>query len=67
MGIPVCYDTGFLGDIGVPSDRAPKGFSARFEVHDDGPGGPRRYMLDTRHNRPRIGRITTAYANATSF
>ena len=33
MNIPARYCTGYLGDIGVPPDRAPMDFSAWFEVY----------------------------------
>ncbi|MCJ2136255.1 transglutaminase family protein, partial [Methylobacterium sp. J-026] len=60
MNIPARYATGYLGDIGVPKDLAPMDFSAWFEVYLDGPGGPRWYTFDARHNCPRIGRIVMA-------
>jgi transglutaminase-like putative cysteine protease len=56
MNIPARYCTGYLGDIGVPPDRAPMDFSAWFEVFLDG----RWLTFDARHNRPRIGRILIA-------
>ncbi len=56
MNIPARYCTGYLGDIGVPSDPAPMDFSAWFEVFLDG----KWYTLDARHNAPRIGRILIA-------
>src|ERR1700743_1616268 len=56
MGIPARYCTGYLGDIGVPSDPAPMAFSAWFEVYMGG----RWWTLDARHNQPRIGRILVA-------
>ena len=56
MNIPARYCTGYLGDIGVPSDPAPMDFSAWFEVYLDG----RWFTFDARHNRPRIGRIVIA-------
>jgi transglutaminase-like putative cysteine protease len=56
MNIPARYCTGYLGDIGVPSDPAPMDFSAWFEVYLDG----RWFTFDARHNRPRIGRIVMA-------
>jgi transglutaminase-like putative cysteine protease len=60
MNIPARYATGYLGDIGVPKDPAPMDFSAWFEVYLDGPGGPRWYTFDARHNTPRIARIVMA-------
>jgi transglutaminase-like putative cysteine protease len=56
MNIPARYCTGYLGDIGVPPDPAPMDFNAWFEVFLGG----RWYVLDARHNRPRIGRIVIA-------
>jgi transglutaminase-like putative cysteine protease len=56
MNIPARYCTGYLGDIGVPPDSAPMDFNAWFEVFLGG----RWYVLDARHNRPRIGRIVIA-------
>ena len=56
MNIPARYCTGYLGDIGVPSDPAPMDFSAWCEVFMGG----RWWTLDARHNRPRIGRIVVA-------
>ena len=56
MNIPARYCTGYLGDIGVPSDPAPMDFSAWFEVYL----GDRWYTFDARHNTPRIGRILMA-------
>jgi transglutaminase-like putative cysteine protease len=53
MNIPARYTTGYLGDIGVPENRAPMDFSAWFEVYLGG----RWYTFDARHNTPRIGRI----------
>ncbi len=57
LGIPARYATGYLGDIGVPSDPAPMDFSAWFEVFLSGQW----YTMDARHNMPRIGRIVMAY------
>jgi len=56
LNIPARYCTGYLGDIGVPSDPAPMDFSAWFEVYL----GDRWYTFDARHNTPRIGRILMA-------
>jgi transglutaminase-like putative cysteine protease len=56
MNIPARYCTGYLGDIGVPSDPAAMDFSAWFEVYLDG----RWFTFDARHNHPRIGRIVIA-------
>jgi transglutaminase-like putative cysteine protease len=53
LNIPARYTTGYLGDIGVPENRAPMDFSAWFEVYLGG----RWYTFDARHNTPRIGRI----------
>ena len=56
MNVPARYCTGYLGDIGVPVDPAPMDFSAWFEVYMGG----KWWVLDARHNEPRIGRITIA-------
>jgi transglutaminase-like putative cysteine protease len=56
MNIPARYCTGYLGDIGVPSEPEPMDFSAWFEVYLGG----RWYSFDARHNAPRIGRIVMA-------
>jgi transglutaminase-like putative cysteine protease len=53
MNIPARYATGYLGDIGVPTDPNPMDFSAWFEVYLGG----RWYTFDARHNRRRTGRI----------
>jgi transglutaminase-like putative cysteine protease len=60
MNIPARYATGYLGDIGVPPVPDPMDFSAWFEVHLQGPEGPRWYTFDARHNTPRIGRVVMA-------
>jgi transglutaminase-like putative cysteine protease len=41
LSMPARYATGYLGDIGVPPDPAPMGFSAWFEIYLNGPEGPR--------------------------
>jgi transglutaminase-like putative cysteine protease len=56
MNIPARYCTGYLGDIGVPSDPAPMDFSAWHEVFLDG----RWFTFDARHNHPCIGRVVIA-------
>jgi len=56
LNIPARYCTGYLGDIGVPSDPAPMDFSAWFDVFLDGAW----HAVDARHNQPRIGRIVMA-------
>ncbi|MGA8655157.1 MAG: transglutaminase family protein, partial [Chthoniobacterales bacterium] len=33
LNIPACYAMGYLGDIGVPADPNPMGFSAWFEAY----------------------------------
>jgi transglutaminase-like putative cysteine protease len=53
LNIPARYCTGYLGDIGVPPDRAPMDFSAWFEAFVGG----RWFTFDARHNTPRIGRV----------
>jgi transglutaminase-like putative cysteine protease len=55
MNIPARYATGYLGDIGVPS-QLPMDFSAWFEVYLD----DRWWTFDARNNRPRIGRVLMA-------
>jgi len=62
LGMPARYATGYLGDIGVPSDPAPMDFSAWFEVYLSGTW----YTFDARHNHPRIGRIVMAYGHDAS-
>jgi transglutaminase-like putative cysteine protease len=53
MNVPARYCTGYLGDIGVPSDPSPMDFSAWFEAYI----GDRWYTFDARHkyatHRPR--------------
>jgi transglutaminase-like putative cysteine protease len=56
MSIPARYVTGYLGDIGVPSDVNPMDFSAWFEAYLGGHW----HTFDARHNTPRIGRILMA-------
>jgi len=56
MNIPARYCTGYLGDIGIPSDQSPMDFSAWFEAYLNG----RWYTFDARHNTRRIGRILIA-------
>jgi transglutaminase-like putative cysteine protease len=53
MNIPARYATGYLGDIGVPSDPNPMDFSAWFEAYLGGQW----HTFDARHNRRRIGRV----------
>ena len=53
MNIPARYATGYLGDIGVPSDPNPMDFSAWFEAYLGGHW----HTFDARHNRRRIGRV----------
>src|SRR6516165_9065223 len=50
---PARYATGYLGDIGVPSDPNPMDFSAWFEAYLGGHW----HTFDARHNRRRIGRV----------
>jgi len=57
MNIPARYCTGYLGDIGVPVDVNPMDFSAWLEVYLGGAW----HVVDARHVRPRIGRITMAH------
>ena len=56
LNIPARYCTGYLGDIGVPSNSSPMDFSAWFEVYLSG----RWNTFDARHNVPRIGRVLIA-------
>ncbi|HWE36419.1 MAG TPA: transglutaminase family protein [Isosphaeraceae bacterium] len=56
LNIPARYVTGYLGDIGIPSQPYPMDFSAWFEVYLDG----RWHTFDARHNTPRIGRVLMA-------
>src|SRR4029077_15049495 len=56
LNIPARYASGYLGDIGVPSNPAPMDFSAWMEVYLDG----KWYTFDPRHNMPRIGRVVIA-------
>jgi transglutaminase-like putative cysteine protease len=56
MNIPARYCTGYLGDIGVPADPNPMDFSAWFDVYLGGAW----HVVDARHLKPRIGRITMA-------
>jgi transglutaminase-like putative cysteine protease len=55
MNIPARYCTSYLGDIGVPPDPAPVDFSAWFEAFIGG----RWFTFDARHNKPRIGRMSS--------
>ena len=55
MNIPARYATGYLGDIGVPSN-PPMDFSAWFEAYLE----DRWWTFDARNNRPRIGRVLMA-------
>lgn len=55
--IPARYCTGYLGDIGVPSDPNPMDFSGWFEAYLDNQW----HAFDARHNERRIGRILIAY------
>jgi len=56
LNIPARYTTGFLGDIGVPPSASAMDFSAWAEAYVDGAW----YVIDARHNRPRIGRVVMA-------
>lgn len=56
LNIPARYCTGYLGDIGVPTDPAPMDVSAWFEVYLGG----KWHSIDARHNVPRIGRVLVA-------
>lgn len=56
LNIPARYCTGYLGDIGVPTQPGPMDFSAWFEVFLGGQW----YSFDARNNVPRIGRVLMA-------
>jgi transglutaminase-like putative cysteine protease len=56
MNIPARYCTGYLGDIGIPSQPYPMDFSAWFEAYLGGQW----YAFDARNNTPRIGRVLMA-------
>ena len=56
LNIPARYTTGFLGDIGVPASASPMDFSAWAEAYVNGAW----YVIDARHNQPRIGRVVMA-------
>jgi transglutaminase-like putative cysteine protease len=56
LNIPARYCSGYLGDIGVPTNPAPMDFSAWFEAFVGG----RWYTFDPRYNVPRIGRVLIA-------
>jgi transglutaminase-like putative cysteine protease len=56
MNMPARYCTGYLGDIGIPSQPYPMDFSAWFEVFLGG----KWHIFDARHNTPRIGRVLMA-------
>jgi transglutaminase-like putative cysteine protease len=55
LDIPARYATGYLSDIGEPTD-APMDFSAFFEAYLDGVW----YPFDARNNKPRVGRVLMA-------
>ncbi len=57
MNIPARYCTGYLGDIGVPSDPAPMDFSGWFEAYLGGAW----HTFDPRHNARRVGRVLIAF------
>ncbi len=57
LNVPARYATGYLGDIGVPSEPTPMDFSAFFEVYLGG----RWHPFDARHNQRRIGRVAIGY------
>lgn len=57
MNIPARYVTGYLGDIGVPSEPYPMDFSAWMEVYLGGNW----YSFDPRNYIPRIGRVVIGY------
>ena len=56
LNLPARYATGYLGDIGVPTDVNPMDFSAWFEVYLEN----RWWTFDARHNKRRIGRVLMA-------
>lgn len=56
LNIPARYATGYLGDIGVPSDPDPMDFSAWMEVFL----GRQWHTFDPRHNARRVGHLVMA-------
>ncbi len=56
LNIPARYATGYLGDIGVPTDVNPMDFSACFQVYLGGQW----HLFDARHNIRRIGWVLMA-------
>ena len=56
LGIPARYATGYLGDIGVPTDVNPMDFSACFQVYLGGEW----HLFDARHNVRRVGWVLMA-------
>lgn len=57
LNIPARYATGYLGDIGVEPLPFPMDFSSWAEVYLSGTW----YIVDPRHNIPRIGHVPMAY------
>jgi transglutaminase-like putative cysteine protease len=57
LNIPARYVTGYLGDIGVPSDATPMDFSACMEVYLGGEW----HTFDVRNNARRIGYLVLAH------
>lgn len=57
LHIPTRYATGYLGDIGIEPLPFPMDFSSWAEVYLSGAW----YVVDPRHNIPRIGHIPIAY------
>ena len=56
LTIPARYATGYLGDIGVPTDVNPMDFSACFQVYLGGEW----HLFDARHNVRRVGWVLMA-------
>jgi transglutaminase-like putative cysteine protease len=56
LNIPARYCTGYLPDIGIPTNDAPMDFAAWFEAYIGG----RWHTFDARNNTPRIGRVLIA-------
>lgn len=62
LHIPARYATGYLGDIGIEPLPFPMDFSSWAEVYL----GNKWYVVDPRHNIPRIGHVPIAYGRDAS-
>jgi transglutaminase-like putative cysteine protease len=58
LNIPARYVCGYIPDIDVPPPAEPMDFAAWFEVYLDGAW----HTLDSRNNRRRVGRASSAGA-----